>query len=126
MDQVEQKFIRTENKIFFIQLRHVDDVFFSLTHGEQELEKFLNYLNNFTPNLSFTHKPSKTSIPFLDHKVILTDAQLETYFYMKNTDHYQYPYYVSSHPEQTKRSAVYSETLQVNKLCEGRTVTTMI
>ena len=36
---------------------------------------------------------------------------------MKPTDHYQYLHYLSSHPEHTKRSIVYSQTLRVNRLC---------
>ena len=36
---------------------------------------------------------------------------------MKLTDRHQYLYYLSSHPEHTKRSIVYSQTLCVNRLC---------
>ena len=82
MDEVEQKFIETQSKkppIWF-------DIFFIWTHGEQELERFLKDLNNFTPNLSFTHEASKNCIPFLDLKVKLIDGKLETDLYMKPTD----------------------------------------
>ena len=34
-------------------------------------------LNNFTPNLSFTHEGSKNCIPFLYLKVKLVDGKLE-------------------------------------------------
>ena len=36
---------------------------------------------------------------------------------MKPTDRHQYFHYLSSHPEHTKRSTVYSQTLRVNRLC---------
>ena len=36
---------------------------------------------------------------------------------MKPTDRHQYLHYLSSHPEYTKRSIVYSQTLRVNRLC---------
>ena len=85
-----------------VWLRHIDDIFFIWTHGEQELERFLKVLNNFTPNLSFTHEASKNCIPFLDLKVKLIDGQ--------------YLHYLSSHPEHSKRSIVYSQTLRVNRL----------
>ena len=43
--------------------------FFIWTHGEQELERFLRDLNNFTTNRSFTQEASKNCILFLDLKV---------------------------------------------------------
>ena len=67
-------------------MRYIDDIFFIWTHSEQELERFLKELNNFTPKLSFTHEASKNCIPFLDLKVELTDGKLETNLYMKPTD----------------------------------------
>ena len=36
---------------------------------------------------------------------------------MKPTDRHQYLHYLSSHPEYTKRSIVYSQNLRVNRLC---------
>ena len=45
------------------------------------------------------------------------DGKLETDLYMKPTNCHQYLHYLSSHPEHTKRSIVYSETLCTNRLC---------
>ena len=95
MDEVEQKFLETQSKKPLIWLRYIDDIFFIWTHGEQELERFLKDLNNFTPNLSFTHEASKNCIPFLDLKVKLIDGKLETDLYMKPTDRHQYLHYLS-------------------------------
>ena len=117
MDEVEQKFLETQSKKPLIWLRYIDDIFFIWTHGEQELERFLKDLNNFTPNLSFTHEASKNCIPFLDLKVKLIDGKLETDLYMKPTDRHQYLHYLSSYPERTKHFIVYSKTLRVNRRC---------
>ena len=118
MDEVEQKFLETQSKKPLIWLRYIDDIFFIWTHGEQELEIFLMDLNNFTPNLSFTHETSKNSIPFLGLKVKLMDGKLETDLYRKPTDRHQYLHYLSFHPEHTKHSVVYfTQTLHVNRLC---------
>ena len=117
MDEVEQNFLQTQSKKPLIWLRYIDDIFFIWTHGEQELEIFLKHLNSFTPNLSFTHEASKNCIPFLDLKVKLIDGKLETDLFMKPTDRHQYLYYLSSNPEHTKRSIVYSQILCVNSLC---------
>ena len=117
MDKIEQKFVETQSRKPLIWLRYIDDIFFIWVHDEQELERFLKNLNNFTPNLSFTDQASKNCIPFLDLKVKLVDGKLETDLYMKSTDRHQYLHYLSSHPEHTKRSIVYSHTLRVNRLC---------
>ena len=77
----------------------------------------MKVLNNFNPYLSFTREASKNCIPFLDLKVKLIDGKLETDLYMKPTDCHQYLYYLSFHPEHTKRSVIYSQTLRVNRLC---------
>ena len=116
MDEVEQKFLETQSKKPLIWLRYIDDIFFNWTHGEQELERFLEDLNNFTPNLTFTHEASKNCIPFLDLKVKLIDGKLETDLYMKPTDCHQYLHYLSSHPKHTKRAIIDSQTLRVNRL----------
>ena len=86
MDEVEQTFLETQSIKTLIWLRYIDNIFFIWTHGEQELENFLKDLNNFTPNLSFTHEASKNCIPFLDLKFKLIDGKLETDLYMKPTD----------------------------------------
>ena len=106
VDEVEQKILETQSKKPLIWLRYIDDIFFIWTHGEQELERFLKDLNNFTPNLSFTYEASKNCIPFLDLKVKLIDGKLETDLYMKPTDCHQYLHYLSSHPQHSKRSII--------------------
>ena len=68
MDEVEQKFLKAQSKKTLIWLRYIDDIFFIWTHGEQELERFLKDLNNFTPNLSFTHEAGINCIPFFESK----------------------------------------------------------
>ena len=36
-------------------LRFINDIFFIWTHGKEELKKYMEKFNNFTPNLSFTY-----------------------------------------------------------------------
>ena len=78
--------VGTQSKKLLIWLRYLVDIFFTWTHGEQELERFLKDLNNFTTDLIFTHEASKNCIPFLVLKVKLIDGKLETDLYMKPTD----------------------------------------
>ena len=49
--------------------RFIDDIFMIWTHGEQELQKFVEYLNNIHPIIKFTHEFSKTDVNFLDTTV---------------------------------------------------------
>ena len=117
MDQVEQKFLETQNDKPLVWLRYIDDIFFIWTRGKKKIQLFLKELNDFTPNLKFTHESNSKSIPFLDVNVKLVNGRLLTDLYIKSTDRHQYLHYSSSHPEHTKRSIVYSQTLRINRLC---------
>ena len=75
-----------------IWLKYINNHFFIWTHGEGQLEKFMADFNAFNPNIQFNN-----SIAFLDR--------------------HQYLHYSSSHPEHTKRSIVFSQTLRVSRIC---------
>ena len=66
MDKTEIDFLKTQELQPFVWLRYVDDIFFIWTHGETELKKFMQGLNNFLPNLKFTHESSKKRVAFLE------------------------------------------------------------
>ena len=78
-------------------------------------------LNQFHPNLSFTYESSKKEIAFLDCKVNLFKNRLTTDLYVKPTDTHQYLNYTSTHPEPTKKSIVYSQTLRLHWICSFET-----
>ena len=59
----------------------------------------------------------KKSIAFLDLNVALNNGRLESNVHVKPTDRHQYLHYSSSHPEHTKRSIVFSQTLRVSRIC---------
>ena len=98
-------------------LRFIDDIFFIWIHGKEELKKFIEKFNNFTPNLRFTYESSEKIISFVDLTIAVLDRKLETTLYIKSTDRHQYLHYVSSHPEHTKRSVVFNQTLRISRLC---------
>ena len=54
---------------------------------------------------------------FLDLKVSLCDGKLTTDLHVKPTDRHQYLHYTSAHPNHTKRSIVYSQTLRLSRIC---------
>ena len=95
--------------------------FFIWTDGENELTSFLQRLNQFHSNLSFTYKSSKKEINFLHCKVNLFKNKFTMDLYVKSTDIRQYLDYTSSHPEHTKKLIVYSQTLKLRRICSFET-----
>ena len=91
------------------------------THGEESLQKFLEELNDFNQNIKFTYEYSAKSIPFLDLKVGLKDRKITTELHVKPTDRHQYLHFSSTHPNHTKRSLVFSQTLRMSRLCSNCT-----
>ena len=59
MDEAETEFLKSQELQPFLWLCYIDDIFFIWTQGTQELDSFLNDLNKFHPNLSFTYEASK-------------------------------------------------------------------
>ena len=58
MDKTETDFLKTQELQPFVWLRYIDDIFFIWMHGEAELKKFMERLNNFsrTLNLHTSHR----------------------------------------------------------------------
>ena len=91
--------------------------FFISVHGEKELQQFPEELNKTHPNLKFTHESSKEKILSLDLFVSLFYGKLHTNLHIKTTDRHQYLKYTSSHPDNAKKSTVYSQALRLSRLC---------
>ena len=117
MDKLESDFLNTQEYLPLVWYRYIDDIFFIWRHGEEKLKFFLDDLNKYHPNINFTHESNKECINFLDLKVSLLDNKLSTDLYIKPTDRHQYLHYSSSHPDHTKKSIVYSQTLRLNRVC---------
>ena len=62
------------------------DIFFIWTESEDELERFLQRLNAFHPNLKFTHDKSEVSINISDVTVSISGEVFETDLYCKATN----------------------------------------
>ena len=106
-------------QVWLVWFRYIDDIFFVWTHGEEELNIFLKYLNEFAPCIKFTYESNKESIAFLDTKVSLRNGMDFTDVNVKPTDRHQYLHYLSAHPFHTKKSIVFSQTLQISRLCSS-------
>ena len=119
MDEVETEFLKSQELQPFLWLRYIDDIFFIWTHGTQELDSFLNELNKFHPNLSFTYETSEERVNFLDLNVSIRNGAISTDLYIKPTDGHQYLHYKSSHPEHIKNSIPYSQALGSSRICSS-------
>ena len=89
------------------------------THGEESLKTFLEELNDFNQFIKFTYEYSAKNIPFLDLKVGLKDEKITTELHVKPTDHHQYFHFSSVHPNDTKRSLVFGQSLRMSRLCSN-------
>ena len=117
MDKLETNFLKTQTLQPLVWFRYIDDVFLLWTHGEGNLKRFLEELNNYDPNIKFTHEYSKKEIPFLNLKVGIKDGKITTDLYVKDTDRHQYLHYTSAHPYHTNKSVVFSQALRLSRLC---------
>ena len=105
------------NKCSFYK-QFIDDIFLLWNGTLEELEVFLEQLNQIHPSIKFDAKFSKSSIEFLDTKVYkATDGKLHTTLYTKPTDRQSYLHSKSYHPSSCKRSIAYSQALRIKRIC---------
>ena len=116
MSNLETKFLEGQHLQPLVWLRNIDEIFFIWTPREDSFKKFLEELNDFNQYMKFTCEYSAENIPFLDLKVGLKDGTITTDLRVKPTDHHQYLYFSSAHPNHTKRSVVFSQILRTSRL----------
>ena len=57
---------------------------------------------------------------FLELNVRLSDGIISTDLYVKATDRHHFLHYTLSHPDQSKRSIVFSQALRVSRICSEK------
>ena len=98
-----------------IWLRFIDDIFMIWTHGEDNLNQFISYLNEFHPTIKFTHESSPTQIDFLDTTVKVNDSrEIYTTLYEKPTDTHLSLHHTSSHHTPSKTKVIWT-VLKIKK-----------
>ena len=103
----------------FLWLRYIDDIFGIWVHGEEELIRFIDYLNLIDPNIRFTANFSSAKVNFLDVEVSLHDGEISTDLYVKPTDTHQYLLASSCHPNHIKSSIAYSQARRILTICSS-------
>ena len=74
-------------------------------------------LNQAHPTIKFTTEWSRSSIPFLDTRVLLENGQLTTDLHVKPTDTHQYLAANSCHPRHCKDAILFSQALRMSRIC---------
>ena len=116
MDRLKNDFLNTHEYLPLVWYRYIDDIVFIWRRGEEKIKFFLDDINKYHPNINFAHQSNKECINFSDLTVSLLDNKVSTDLYKKPTHRHQYFHYVSSHPDYTKKSIVYSQTLRLNRI----------
>ena len=78
MDEVVTSFLEMQEMKTLVQFRYIDDVFFIWTQGQEKLDSFPEKFDRCKSYVKFTYQSSKTSIPFLDLKVSLSNWDFPT------------------------------------------------
>ena len=118
MGHFEDKFVYTYHLQPFIWKRFIDDIFFVWTYGQDELDKFVTYLNNCHETIKFTLEVSYLTIDFLDITILNNkDSTVSTNLYCKPTDSHNYLLYSSEHPRHLLNGIPYSQFVRIKRLC---------
>ena len=103
--------------------RYIDDIYLIWTYGEEELQKFLQYADNFSrmknmkSEIRFEVNQSEKEVNFLDVSVTMENGQLRTSLFSKPTDAHLYLNYSSSHPRHVLRNIPKGQFIRVRRIC---------
>ena len=81
MAEWEEEFLSTITKLPDTWKHFIDDIFMIWKHGEEELTRLLDKLNDFHPSIKFTEEHSEYGIPFLDTFTYIENNKLHTRVY---------------------------------------------
>ena len=111
--------IRASYTGFIPQLhkRYIDDVVGAAQCSRSDLEEYIDYVSNFHPALKFTSTISELELPFLDISLRISNNDIQTSVFYKETDTHNYLYYTSLYPNHCKRAVTYSQLLRLRRIC---------
>ena len=95
--------------------RFRDDVYVPWTHGQDNLDRFHDWLNTRIPGIKFTVNSSEHGTEFLDLFIYVKNGKLQTKQYSKPCDDHAFLVPSSCHPSHTIRNIPYSTALRVYK-----------
>ena len=114
---LEERLLLSSLKQPLSWFRFIDDVDMKWTHGDKELDEFLEHANSIHPSIKFTHEVSKTKMSFLDTTTTVKEGNMTTDLYSKPTDKHQYLSPSSCHPKHCFKSIPFSQAIRVKRIC---------
>lgn len=96
--------------------RYIDDIFGISSIPKVKLDKYIDYVKNFHPNLEYTVTVSRT-VNMLDTTLSIDGVGIKSTLFSKSTDKHTYLNYESSHPKACKDSIPYSQFLRIRRIC---------
>ncbi len=127
MAELEERLLDNYHIKPIIWKRYIDDVLCIWPDTEQELEKFMDYLNSSHDTIKFTYEHSKDSIDFLDITLYKgnrhdREQKLDVKPFFKKTNKFQYLQYSSAHPKTTFSSLIKGEMTRLLRACSDEQV----
>jgi len=119
MGLLEENFLNSLSLKPLVWLRFIDDIFIIWHHGKEQLNDFLNKLQNFSI-LDVSWNISDKVITFLDVDIFLNNGNLGYKIHIKDTNKMQYLHYTSCHPLYMKKSIPKSLSLRAKRLCSSQ------
>ena len=120
MGRLEKELLTTHHQQPLVWWRYIDDVFAVCTHGEPQLQAFLDHLNSHNHTIKFTAEWSRKEVSYLDAKVLLEDGKIRTDLHCKLTETHQHLQWSSCHPRHYKTSIPYSQALRLRRICSQK------
>jgi hypothetical protein len=119
LGKLEEKIYRSTDNKPINPLRYIDDGFFYWTTGLDNLNKFMDFMNEQHDTIKFTFEYSQIEIPFLDTLVRIhpTTRKMYTTLYSKTTDTHSYVFFTSAHNKSTLTKSPYGQFLRLRRIC---------
>ncbi|KAL8565389.1 hypothetical protein ACOMHN_029084 [Nucella lapillus] len=103
--------------------RYIDDIITIWLYGEDELNKFMTWMNNQHPSIKFTYSYGRTNVPYLDVSLSIDpDGHLTSDLHVKPTNAAMILPFNSCHPRHCPRSIPYSQCLRLRRICSEDSV----
>ena len=119
MGQLEHRLIAASpwNLVTEQWKRFIDDIALLWFQGEDELIKFIEWLNQQHSTIKFTSNYGIGNIPYLDVNVSIQEGKLETTLHVKDTSTNMILPFHSCHPRHCPRSIPFSQCLRLRRIC---------
>jgi uncharacterized protein (UPF0335 family) len=106
-------------------LRYLDDTFIISNGNDNDLQAFLDHMNNLAPTIKFTmEKEENNKLPFLDVMIQKHRDTIQTSVYRKPTHTGQYLNFTSNHSSNTKHGIIKTLVDRAFTICNSQETVT--